>query len=80
MRSLVFSLIEKFNTNIVGPAYKRYGRKLYEFGTKFEGELASEDRLVPSLRKVEHNGKIPEINHADFIAPNATIAGDVTIG
>lgn len=52
MRSLVFSLLEKLNATVVGPAYKQYGRKLYEYGTKIEGPTVSEDRLVPSLRKV----------------------------
>lgn len=52
MRSFVFSLVEKLNANVVGPAYRQFGKKLYAWGKQFEGENAPEDRLVPSLRKV----------------------------
>jgi hypothetical protein len=80
MRSLAFSLFEKFAAEVAGPAYKKYGRQLYAYGTQIEGDTATEDRLVPSLRKLEHNGKIPQLNDSNFIAPNATIAGDVQVG
>ena len=30
--------------------------------------------------KIEHEGKIPQIHESVYIAPNATICGDVTIG
>lgn len=40
----------------------------------------SEDRLVPSLRNLPYGGAQPNIEDADFIAPNATILGNVTLG
>lgn len=56
------------------------GKKLYVRGTAIEGENASEDRLVPSLRKLNYSGAEPQIEATEFIAPNATIIGDVEIG
>ena len=53
---------------------------MYAAGTVIQGESASEDRLVPSLRKITHNNHTPELNSADFVAPNATILGNVRVG
>lgn len=41
---------EKFT----GPLLRNFGRKLYAVGTKIEGEFASEDRIVPSLRNLNY--------------------------
>jgi hypothetical protein len=41
--------------------YRAIGRYLYALGTKIQGENGSEDRLVPSLRKLTHNSKTPDI-------------------
>lgn len=35
---------------------------------------------MPSLRKVTHNDKTPDIEQADFVAPNAAVLGDVKVG
>lgn len=42
--------------------------------------MGTEDRLVPSLRKLNYSGYEPEIQCADFVAPNATILGNVDVG
>jgi carbonic anhydrase/acetyltransferase-like protein (isoleucine patch superfamily) len=66
--------------NAIGPFLSMFGRRLYALGVRIEGESASEDRLVPSLRKVTHNSKTPQLDNADFVAPNATVVGDVQLG
>lgn len=80
MRYNFFFLAERFGRKIMGPLYSRIGRRLYELGTWVQGDMASEDRLVPSLRKVTHEGKTPDIEQADFVAPNATVVGNVKVG
>ena len=46
----------------------------------FQGDLAHEDRLVPSMRCIPiSDSKYPKLLDADWIAPNATVIGDVNI-
>lgn len=59
---------------------RNVGRRLYEIGKQVEGADISEDRLVPSLRKLAYDGQIPQLDYADFVAPNATVLGKVKIG
>lgn len=53
---------------------------MYLSGTKIEGDNASQDRLVPSLRNLDYGGAQPDLEAAEFIAPNCTILGKVSIG
>lgn len=80
MRQIVFEAIGSFKEKISGPLYRNIGKKLYVAGTKLQGENASEDRLVPSLRRLNYLGAEPQIDAAEFVAPNATILGNVEIG
>lgn len=80
MRFPLYLLGNNFLTNVLGPLKSSIGRKLYALGMRIEGESASEDRLVPSLRKVTHNSKTPQLDNADFVAPNATVVGNVELG
>lgn len=36
--------------------------------------------MSPELRKVPYKGKCPAVHHSAFVAPNATLVGDVDIG
>ncbi len=46
-----------------------------------QGDLANEDRLVPSMRCVPiSDAKFPRLLDADWVAPNATVVGDVKLG
>ncbi len=40
----------------------------------------SEDRITPSLRSLAYQGKEPYLEETSFVAPNATILGDVVVG
>jgi len=45
-----------------------------------QGEMGHEDILVPSLRCVPiSDAKYPKLLDADWIAPNATVIGDVSL-
>lgn len=80
MRGLIFEAINSLKEKVTGPMYRTLGKKLYVVGTKLEGDNASEDRFVPSLRRLNYGGSVPDLEGAEFIAPNATILGNVEIG
>jgi len=43
--------------------------------------MGHDDRLVPSLRCVPiSDSKYPKLLDADWVAPNCTVIGDVTLG
>jgi carbonic anhydrase/acetyltransferase-like protein (isoleucine patch superfamily) len=50
------------------------------FGIGVQGEMAADDRIVPSLRCKSHNRVFPDLGKANFVAPNSTIIGKVNIG
>lgn len=54
MKALIYELFNYAQINLLGPAMRNYGRKIYEFGNKVEGPELCEDRLVPSLRRLTH--------------------------
>ena len=37
------------------------------------------DAVLPSTRSVAHKGKVPSTAPASFVAPNATVVGDVKV-
>ena len=46
-----------------------------------QGDMANEERLVPSLRCVPiSDSKYPKLLDAHWVAPNATVIGDVELG
>lgn len=56
MRAIIFESLSEFRRKFTGPFLRRIGKKMYQTGTAVEGENASEDRLVPSLRKLTYAG------------------------
>ena len=56
MRGLVFEAVNIWRSRFVAPFYRNIGKKLYAAGTRIEAENASEDRLVPSLRRLNYSG------------------------
>ena len=80
MSRFIYEAVTSASERFLGPFYRRIGKRIYAAGTQLAGEDASEDRLVPSLRKLTHSGYEPQIETADFIAPNATIIGNVKLG
>lgn len=80
MRVVIFEILNNFRETIVGPAMRNIGKRLYTVGNQIEGEQLSEDRVTPSLRKLTYDGKEPYLENTNFVAPNATILGDVEVG
>lgn len=64
----------------VGPAFRRVGNSLFRAGMANQADAAHEDYMVPSLRCVPiSDSKYPRLLDADWIAPNATVIGDVKL-
>ena len=80
MRSVLYEVLNNFNERFVGPAFRNAGKRIYQWGNALEGESLSEDRLTPSLRRLTHQGQEPDLDSASFVAPNATVLGDVKVG
>eukprot|EP01017_Pseudomicrothorax_dubius_P014439 TRINITY_DN1685_c0_g1_i1.p1 TRINITY_DN1685_c0_g1~~TRINITY_DN1685_c0_g1_i1.p1 ORF type:complete len:348 (-),score=73.18 TRINITY_DN1685_c0_g1_i1:176-1219(-) len=76
----VYDLYEKFSRAVIGPSFRRWGISLVRTGIALQGPLASDDRLVPSLRNVSYNGASPQLNEAHFVAPNSVAVGRVRLG
>lgn len=54
---------------------------MFRQGMTLQGPSAHEDTLVPSLRCVATSpSKYPKLLDGDWVAPNATVIGDVTLG
>ena len=65
----------------LGPAIRKKGQELFAQGMALQGEAAHTDTMQPSLRCVPiSNSKYPKSLASDWIAPNAVLIGDVTIG
>lgn len=63
----------------VGAAARTLGRSLDGIGVALETHPYHE-QLLPSTRSVAHKGKVPSTAPASFVAPNATVVGDVKVG
>lgn len=67
----------------VGKLFRQVGKSFEKAGLALESmaEMAYVERLVPSTRIVTVNGKTPTVKADEaFVAPNATLAGNVTVG
>ena len=63
------------------PAIRGWGQNLFRQGMALQGEGAHCDTMQPSLRCVPvSSSKYPRALDADWIAPNAVLVGDVTMG
>lgn len=60
---------------------REMGRNMFKAGMENQGASAHCDRIVPSLRCVPTSaGTYPKLLDADWIAPNATVIGNVNLG
>lgn len=71
---------ERFLYNVGGPFLRSVGQGLNRFGLSVQGSLATDDRLVPSLRYKTVGGNSPQIDRVNFLAPNSAIIGQVILG
>jgi len=71
---------EKFLYHIWGPQVRNLGQGLNSLGLRLQGSLASDDRVVPSLRNKSYRNYKPSFNNVDFVAPNSSIIGRVNLG
>ncbi len=89
----MFYKMENLSVSL-GPIFRKWGVQLFKSGMANQGSSAHADRIVPSLRCVPTSaGTYPKlldvslyinflINmfQGDWIAPNATVIGDVQLG
>jgi carbonic anhydrase/acetyltransferase-like protein (isoleucine patch superfamily) len=80
MKLWVYEAYEKLLFHVVGPGCRSFGQSIYNAGRKFTPGVGSEDVLVPSLRRKLYKGNLPALENTDFIAPNATVIGNVEVG
>lgn len=71
---------EKFLYNFWGPSLRSLGQSFNGLGLMIQGPLASDDRVVPSLRQRSYNNITPQINRVNFVAPNSAVIGQVILG
>jgi carbonic anhydrase/acetyltransferase-like protein (isoleucine patch superfamily) len=65
----------------MGPAIRSWGQKTFKDGNAMMGASGHIDKMQPSLRCVAMaNGTFPKSLDADWIAPNAVLVGDVSMG
>lgn len=68
-------------THKVGPVLRKWGQGIYRAGVANQGASGHEDYAVPSLRCVPiSESKYPRLLDSDWVAPNATVIGDVKLG
>lgn len=80
MRVVIYEVLNSLSEQVVGPSLRRIGQRLYQLGNTLEGEALTEDRVTPSLRRLAYEGKEPSLDDTNFVAPNATVLGDVSVG
>lgn len=52
LRLRFFDAFEKVSVTVLGPLYRRMGKSLAQSGLSLQQPNTSDDRLVPSLRRV----------------------------
>jgi gamma-carbonic anhydrase len=63
-----------------GAAIRNLGRSIDSFGVGLQGNAAYVETLVPSARLVAVGSKMPTCAPTAFVAPSASVVGDVKIG
>ncbi|KAF0685157.1 Aste57867_22928 [Aphanomyces stellatus] len=63
-----------------GKTLRAFGQSLDKVGVSLEGALTYTERLVPSTRLVNNAGHKPVLAQTAFVAPNASVIGEVSIG
>ena len=79
-RLKVYDWFEKVRFFKMGPWQREQGKKLALAGLRLQAPLGSDDRLVPSLRRRSFQNTTPDTDSAQFVAPNACVVGNVTMG
>lgn len=78
LKRVLYLQLEKFTINTYAPFYRKLGQSLFWRGVDMTGDNEHTDTLVPSLRAVPLNEKVyPKVLSADWVAPNATVVGNV---
>jgi carbonic anhydrase/acetyltransferase-like protein (isoleucine patch superfamily) len=81
LKRVLFYKLENLFTGKLGPWLRSVGQSINNTGINLQGDLAHKDTLQPSLRAVPISKTIyPKMLDADWVAPNATVIGDVNIG
>lgn len=76
----IYLKLERFTVHNAAPAIRKWGQTLFKQGAELTGDNEVDDRLVPSLRAVPISDKVfPKLLTADWVAPNATVIGDVEL-
>jgi hypothetical protein len=79
MRHFILSLGDAFCAKRLGPFLRNVGLKLDKFGVAL-GKYEYVEEFVRSTRNVPTDKAIPDLGATNFVAPSATIVGDVTMG
>lgn len=75
-----FYKLDNIITTKLGPQIRTWGQNMFRKGVELQGEFANPDVLVPSLRCVPlSNNVYPRLLEADWVAPNATVIGNVEL-
>lgn len=79
-RGVLFYKLENSLASLA-PRLRATGQTMFRAGMANQGVMGHEDVRVPSLRCVPISaGKFPRLLDADWVAPNATVIGDVQLG
>ncbi|GAB9474126.1 hypothetical protein Gpo141_00011266 [Globisporangium polare] len=70
----------KQSAEAVGKAIRSVGQSLDRVGVSLEGALTYTEHLNPSTRAVANVGRRPTFEAGAFVAPNASVIGDVKVG
>jgi hypothetical protein len=61
-------------------AVRGVGATLDAIGAAVQGHLAQTEKLMPPINRLTFQGSKPAYGDRNFVAPNAAIIGDVTLG
>lgn len=64
----------------LGMVLRSTGAALDTLGAAFQGNLAPMERLMPPVSRLTFRGVAPTYPESCFVAPNATVMGNVTMG
>jgi carbonic anhydrase/acetyltransferase-like protein (isoleucine patch superfamily) len=74
----LYQRLEKLAVHSIGPSMRQWGQSILATGQAHTGDNQHREELVKSLRSVPLNDRIfPKVLTADWVAPNATVIGDV---
>ena len=77
---VLFYKMDNFVVTSLAPLLWGWGQQLYRQGIDLQGEFANPDKLQPSMRCIPLSNTIyPKLLEADWVAPNATVIGDVEL-